>query len=410
MLAALALGLTLLAAPASPGRAIVELGPADAREVEVVDGQGNVVATATVRDETATRLELPAGEYEVRGEGMPAKKVTAAPGERTRVALPGDREPSSRPTGADGETPPLLPDSLKRPRPPRGNEDDLLPPSRRRRKGKWKRWGSPLLSALIPGLGQVVNRQPGKGLAIFASTVGLAVGTYGVVRSGERQDGATAGEGGEPRGSEIVRLGALSALSSGLGLLYLGQIMDAHAVAVGKRARPRKDHAVAVELYRFSTVGLRPGEPAYALYDDFTLTVMGQIAPRVSIGVSDLTVHTARGGDQLTFQGGLRTMYRFFDRKRVWLSGGGGFIFQGTSADAFDEELDPDAPDPGLQRRFGAVVYGQLGLRWFILDRWSLGITPRVSLPLTHRDYGRRRRIPRFATTFELGTGLAVYF
>jgi hypothetical protein len=109
-------------------------------------------------------------------------------------------------------------------------------------------------------------------------------------------------------------------------------------------------------------------------------------------------------------QAGLRSMYRFFDRRRVWLSAGGGVILQGTSVRRPDRSLQPGEDARRVDRRFGAVVYAQLELRWFLLDRLSLDLFPRVSLPITHRDYRPGQKIPRLATTFELGAGVGVHF
>jgi hypothetical protein len=56
---------------------------------------------------------------------------------------------------------------------------------------------------------------------------------------------------------------------------------------------------------------------------------------------------------------------------------------------------------PGNQSAFAAIPYGQLDLRYFILDRWSLNLVPRISAPLAGPrffnfggDNGRSARTP----------------
>ena len=80
-----------------------------------------------------------------------------------------------------------------------------------------------------------------------------------------------------------------------------------------------------------------------------------------------------------------------------------------------DRAHDPLVPTPGepradAERSFSAVPYLLFDARLFLLDRWSLGLVPRVSLPLAARRYGGGRALPRYATTFELGAVLGVYF
>ncbi|MBC8071805.1 MAG: hypothetical protein IAG13_25995, partial [Deltaproteobacteria bacterium] len=73
----------------------------------------------------------------------------------------------------------------------------------------------------------------------------------------------------------------------------------------------------------------------------------------------------------------------------------------------------PAAPDGTRERergRFGATAYAQLEARIFVLDRLSLDVGPRFSVPLTTRYYGNDRAIPRWAPTFELLAAPTVYF
>lgn len=280
------------------------------------------------------------------------------------------------------------------PRPFRG-------PASRRPGPAWKRWAAPLASAFLPGVGQAINRQPGKATLALAGTATLIGATVGLQLSKDPRQNLALGIG-ESSGAHIARLGASSALTSALMMLYVWQIADAYAVAVGKWPVPRRHYKVNVDFARMSTVGLRPGGPGYALYDDFSLAVMGQVAPKIGFGLADLSLKIDERREQYTLQAGVRTMWRFAEPGRWWFSVGGGLIVQGSGA-------APLGPTQGAQRRFGAIPYLLLEGRWFVLDRLSLNFAPRVSVPLTDRDY-RTGRIPRYATTFELGTGLGVHF
>ena len=192
-------------------------------------------------------------------------------------------------------------------------------------------------------------------------------------------------------------------------MLYLAQIMDAHAVAANKTVRPAKGYAVSIEAMRSSTVGFSPGEPAYDLYTDYSFAVMGQIVRRLSLGVSDASIKRGpRRG--LVVQAGLRVAYRFFDRGRVWLGAGGGVLMQGTTANGSPQPIAASADAPADDRRFSLVPYAHFETRIFVLDRWSLGLVPRLSVPLFERRHRGAQSTPRYATTFELGLATGVYF
>ncbi|MEO1065734.1 MAG: hypothetical protein AAFZ07_30370, partial [Actinomycetota bacterium] len=109
-------------------------------------------------------------------------------------------------------------------------------------------------------------------------------------------------------------------------------------------------------------------------------------------------------------QAGPRATWRFFDRKRIWLGLGGGFIFQGASSPPTGVGLEESAASEEAERAFGAVPYLQVSGEWFLLDRWTLGLAPRISVPLTDRFYAQGRKIPRYSTTFELGASVGVRF
>lgn len=409
------LSLVLLLATADPGTLV--LGPADRTTVEVRDAS-TTVATVSVTPHAPVELTLPPGLYTVVApDGKTLGSIRVDAGQARGFALPGQVVDS------DDAAPPVpTPDTPTASTSARDTSAAGPGPGRRRPpkargSGSWKRWGSPLLSAVIPGLGQGLNQQPGKAVAIFTATVGGSLGAAALWLFREPDEGAARGDAGEPRAAEIARLTSFAALTSGLGLLYLGQIFDAHATARGRKARAREDYALAIEFQRSTAVGQRPGEPAYALYDDFAFSLMGQVHRRVTVGVSDLGLKL--GPESFVLQGGVRSMYRFFDRRiraprvpsRWWLAAGGGFIFQGTTQARHDAGIASPFPDDARQdeRLFGAVMYAQMEARWFLLDRWAIGLAPRVSLPFTARTYGQGKQIPRYATTFELGAFVGVH-
>lgn len=422
---ALALGLptTVAAAPASrPAEAIppsetpsdaptgLVLGPATAANYEIRDADGGLVATVAVRPDEVTSIATPPGSYTIVDErGGEIGEVRVEQGERRGLGLPGQRAaPVAQPKPANRAAP-LGPFPTPGPTP-------VVKPTRGSKSAK--RWGAPLASAFVPGLGQAINRQPGKAVALFVATVGGTLAAVGLWRLRNRNEGTTASEPGASRSGEAARLGAFTLLTSGVGMLYLGQIFDAHAVARGRPVEPREDHVVALEVARFSSVGLSPGEPAYALYDDFNLSLMGQVFPRLSVGVSDLGFKL--GPDQFVMQGGLRIMGRVYDGsvaarrgrgpKRLWLSLGGGALLQGITRDQRVRGLGiGDETVRRSDRSVGSALYGQVEGRYFFLDRWSLGLAPRISLPLTRRAYPRGRQLPRLATTFELGAFVGVH-
>lgn len=398
--------------PASAGSARVVLGPEHRGTLTVIDAGGRSVAEVALRPGRRTLVELPPGRYALHdASGRELTTLELRADEVRVVELPPD---ASAPAPARA-TPRAVPSSPRTPvvtTAPLGSEAEAEQEIELVRRRPWARWAAPLLSAVVPGGGQALNRQPGRGLAVFTGTVGLVLGTVATWAARDPAAGAAGNLGGRDA-REVARLGGLASLSTAAGLLYLGQILDAHAQAADRRPpRPAKDHVVALEVSRSTTVGFAAGRPAYDLYSDWSLAIMGQVAPRVSLGLSDASIKYARHRDMVTVQAGVRAAYRFFDRKRVWLAAGGGALLQGTRADRALEPLvaDPDAPRPDAERAFSAVPYACFDARLFLLDRWSLGLVPRVSLPLAPRRYNGGRALPRYATTFELGAVLGVYF
>jgi hypothetical protein len=165
-----------------------------------------------------------------------------------------------------------------------------------------------------------------------------------------------------------------------------------------------------------ATVAHTATAPGADRFTDWSLQLIGQPHPRVLVGICDLSAKWGGGdGRRFTGQGGLRVGYRFLERRTprggagIWLGASVGSIFQGTLAREPDP-IDPDEPR-NLEGVFSAIPYGQLDLSLFFLDRWSIDLAPRVSVPVAGaRFYSFERSLPRFAATFELGTGVGVYF
>jgi hypothetical protein len=398
--------------PAAQGPARLVLGPDHRGTLTVVDEQGHEVAAVAMRPGLRTVVELPPGRYTLRdASGQALETLALEAGEARAASLP----PAFH-APAPAKTPSTAPPVPR----PVVTTGPLGPPSKHAqqeielvRRRRWARWVAPLLSALIPGAGQAVNRQPGRGLAVFTGTASLVLGSVAVWAAGDPSNGASGNVDGGNAG-EIVRLGAFAGLTTAAGLLYLGQILDAHAQAVDRRPpRPERDHVVSLEVSRFATVGFAAGRPAYDLYTDWSLAIMGQLAPRVSFGLSDISIKYARHRSMLTVQAGVRAAYRFFDRRRVWLAAGGGVLLQGTRADAALAPVSSDPTGPqatDAERAFSTVPYVHLDARLFLLDRWYLGLMPRVSVPLVARRFGSGLSLPRYATTFELGANIGVLF
>lgn len=394
-----------------PGRLV--LGPDHRGTLGIVDARDREVAVVSLRPGRRTIVELPPGRYTLRdAAGTTVETIELRSDEARSVDLPPALTvpASERPTPTTS-VPPVRAPAVTTGRlgaaPPQGEQEVELV-----RRRPWARWAAPLLSAIVPGAGQALNRQPGRGLAVFTGTVGLVLGTVATWAARDPTEGAM-GNGPGRDGREVARLIGFAGLGTAAGLLYLGQIFDAHAKAVGRRApRPARDHVVALEASRATTVGFAAGRPAYDLYSDWSLAIMGQVAPRVTLGLSDASIKYARHRDMVTVQAGVRAAYRFYDRRRVWLAAGGGALLQGTRADRALDPLvpDPDVPRPDAERAFSVVPYVHFDARLFLLDRWSLGLVPRVSLPLAARHFGGGRVLPRYATTFELAAVMGVYF
>lgn len=408
--------------PASPvelGRVRFPAGYQGHLDVVAADNDTTVAAVTLGRP---LSLTLPPGRYTLRDQaGAVVATVAVEAGDTVPVSLPDEwKSAGSDPSVAADDAPagasvapdrvsPVVDVQTGRLGPPPPQAAPAVEQVRRRR---WKRWAAPLFSAVVPGAGQVLNRQPGRGLAAFTATVGLGLGTAAVWAARDSGRGAAPGDPGGA-GREVVRLGGLAALGSAAGLVYVAQVLDAHAQAAGrKRPRPMKRHRASLEVSRFASVAFAPGPSAYQLYTDWSVAAMAQVVPRVSLGLSDASIKYSGDRQRLTLQAGARGAYRFYDRRRVWLSAGGGVLFQGTRAAQSPGPLAPTDADEaeGVERAFTVAPYVHLDARLFILDRWSVGLVPRVSVPLLARRFGRGRTLPRYATTFELGATMGVLF
>jgi hypothetical protein len=267
-----------------------------------------------------------------------------------------------------------------------------------------------MFSAMIPGVGQMVNREAGKGVAILLATGALAFGTMALGRVRDPAAGADGLSSGGP--AETARLLGRAAFGGALMMLYPAQIMQAHRVGAGKgrTVLPRLQHKLHLEFARYATVAHTPDGAGMGLFRDFNLSLMGQVARRFSLGLSDLGLRTGSVRGRTTFQAGIRAGYRFLDRRRTWLGVAVGALMQGTLAAGRPAPLASGDPPPADESMFGGVLYAQLDARFFILDRWAILLAPRLSVPLTTRFYGRDLSLPRYAPTLELGTGVGVYF
>ena len=385
-------------------RGTLVLGPGAEGEVVLVASDGAVVSSIVLRSDQQVHLDLPIGEYRLRDQaGMPLGPVTVAPDTETRVTMPArmQRNPPPRPP----------------PPPPQGRTGEGPEPMAAKVEATaaaeptHKRWLSPLLSAVVPGVGQMVNREVGKGVGILLSSLALAGGTVAMQRWRDPSDGAGgADDDTQSSAFEVTRLAARGVFSGALALLYAAQIMDARQAATGEPVRPRRNHKVDLQIARMTTLGRRAGQPAYDLYNDWAVSVMGQPLPRFGVGVSDVSIKARPDSARTTFQVGARLTYRLFDRRRVWLVLGIGSFVQATVAAGRPVPLASDAPRPRRETDVGGTVYAQLNARVFMLDRWWIGAVPRFSVPLSTRYYSGQRSLPPFAPTFELGVAAGVVF
>lgn len=379
---------------APPGTLVLESSRSGAGPVVVRDAAGESLATVQLRPGQPVELALPPGDYSVEDSARGGRiTLSIDAGKRARFEL--------RPEGARGVAGELPVAAAP-------------PPSPQPGRPQWKRTAAPLMSAAIPGLGQMVNRQPGKGIGFLVGTIALGVGAAVLMGASGGTDVSSKGLASNSFGTEAMGAVGYGLLSGSLQLLYAAQIMDAYATAAGVSGpSPRTRHRVSLDLTRMATIGLRPGDPAAGFFPDWSLSVLGQVARRFSVGAGDISVKQGRGFERTTLQAGLRLAYRFLERDRIWLGAAAGVILQGSFARPAPLKIPEDAPTPGSEGSFAAVPYAQLDLRFFILDRWSLNLIPRISAPLAGPRFFNGpgdRVVPNNAATLELGTGVGVYF
>lgn len=390
--------------PPERGRLLVRAGGDGT--VTVRDPNGRVAASVIVRGGQDLPIDLAPGRYSVTDDSGTTRSIELTGGGTVEVTTAGST-PIPPPTVADA-TPKPTPAIASEPPRPSPKPAKAAPPSRGPRGPVWKRIVAPLMSATIPGTGQMLNGQPGKGLGMFLGAVSLGAGALAMVLTRDPVGSSAPNLNGTTFGSEVVNGVGFGFLTGGLSMLYAAQIMDAYAVAARSgRPHPRLKHRFSMQLTRMATVGFRAGDPAAAFYPDWNFTFLAQVYRRLSVGVSDLSIKY--GHARTTAQGGLRITYRFFDRGRLWIGGGLGLIFQGTGART-PRALGDVVSAADRTRAFTAIPYAQLELRLFFLDHWSLDLTPRVSVPFGSRFYRGDLALPSHATTFELGTGVGVVF
>ncbi|MEZ4384312.1 MAG: hypothetical protein R3A79_23465 [Nannocystaceae bacterium] len=391
-------------APATDGSLIVH-ATSDG-SVTVRDANGRIAASVLVKAGQSVPVSLAPGRYTVTDDHGGPAGIEVAPGGRVEYRTTPAPAPASAPMPA------VAPKPEPGPAPRVAAESGPPAPAGRRCGGgscrRWKRVVAPLMSAGMPGAGQIVNNEPGKGIGMFLGALSLGGGAAALYVTRDPLDASTPGLAGSTFGSEAVNAAGFGMLTGGLGLLYAAQIMDAYASAAGmERPRPHTKHRIAVQLTRMATVGFRAGDPAAAFYADWNLSFLAQVRKRLSVGVSDLSVKYGIG--RTTIQAGARLHYRFFDRDRLWIGAAVGTMLQGTIGRLPGTIGEAEAPG-ARANAFAVIPYGQLDLRLFLLDRWSLDIIPRISAPFGTRFYRRDLALPSHSATFELGTGVGVYF
>jgi hypothetical protein len=297
--------------------------------------------------------------------------------------------------------------------PRRGPRDRTIEPTGRTRDmtrlrgkpwgGSWRKWGAPLLSGLgLPGLGQLANGHVLKGVGLIYGTIGLVAGTVLLYRADH--------DGSRAVGAEYVRLGAYGVVSTALPLMWVYAIADAWRWAHDKdEITPKLEHRLRITAARSFGLGFRADPSRPGFYDEWTVSLIGQVAPRWSFGVSDVSIKPDGQANVGVVQFGLRAGYRVYAQRRFWIDASLGIAMQ-VHVHRPAAPLDPDAPTPATSRNFGAIPYGQLDLRYFVLDRLSLDLTPRISVPLTTRWFSAERALPRYAPSLELGASATLYF
>ena len=259
--------------------AVLEL-PALAVEIEVRDGEGRRVARVGPSAGPVT-LHLASGAYVLVGPGgAEVAWNTGAPAPDLPAAW---RAPTPRPP------PPAVVPAAEAPPPPEATEAEVEVEVRARADRLKNGFVDALLSALVPGLGQIRNGQPGKGVGILLSTAGLLTGTILLWPRPDPHEG-TGGRRDDTRSAaeEVARLAGFAVASGGFGMLYAGQILDAWQGAQGEPPRPDRDFFLRIETSGMYTIATQPGQPSHRLLQDFNVSFMFEPGRRFTLGFSDI--------------------------------------------------------------------------------------------------------------------------
>lgn len=372
----------------------VLLAPDEPGEYRVFDGEGRQLGSSMrLGDGQQPELQLPAGVYYVHG---PSGIEPVVVGSGLQLAWDGARVLPLDVWQAELERERALDEAHAAAQAAALAHEPPAP------RSGWRAWASPLGSTLVPGLGQFMNGQGGKGTGLLFGTLGSVVGAAALYNLGNYPET-------RPAGAEYARLIGFGVLSTSAVLLWIYGIADAHRVGANKTVEPEREHRIRISATRMMTVGFRPDVQRPGFFDDWSVAIMGQAARRLTVGVSDLSVKPGGVDGPQVWQFGARVDYRVFDRKRVWIDLGLGSIFQ-VAVGQQRATLDSGTGTPSTVTKFGAVPYGQLDLRVFVLDRLSIDLVPRLAVPLTTRYYSVHRALPRFAPELELGAGISTYF
>lgn len=384
----------------APGSLV--LAPREAGEYQLFDGEGRAIGRPMRAGEgQQPEIQLPAGVYYVHG---PSGMDPVVVGEGLALAWDGERVLPIEVWKAELERQRELDQAIAE------AEAHVEGPPDPGPRHKWRAWASPLGSTFVPGLGQFLNGQGGKGTALLFGTLGSVVGAAALYNLGNYPGVGPGPDGTRPLGSEYARLIGFGVLSTSAALLWIYSIADAHRVGANKQVTPQLDHRLRLSATRMMTVGFRADAARPGFFDDWSVTIMGQATRRLSVGASDLSVKPGGVDGPQVWQLGARIDYRVFDRERVWIDLAVGSIFQAAIGHTGPAPLDDNVTTTRSRAKFGVVPYGQLDVRVFVLDRLSIDIVPRLAVPLTTRYYSVQRALPRFAPELELGAGISTYF
>lgn len=379
----------------APGYGTLHIGRGDGEVVFVQHADGRPLASVTMAHDREATLRLRAGKYIVVDPHGEPSSIEIVEGETLRMH--GDFAP-----GSTAGLPP--PASVPPPPSPSTTEHarDERSQDARAESGTSSRpaWRAPLISTFVPGMGHAYVGRPLLGVGLLAATVGSTVGAVALAPELRSQN------------PSYARLGGFAALSSMAGLLYFSQIAAAHRAERGEDWEPHPGR-VGIDLVRMSAVSMAPGSRRAALYDDFTISALVRVVPRVRVGVSDLGFKL--GPSQTVIQGGVRGLFSLYGptsaapERRVELSAGAGAMLQVASRQRAHDRLDPSIT-PALHEETvtSGTPYALVHAEMFLTPRITAGVLGRYALPLAPRYYARGRTLPRWGSTFELGVSMGV--